>query len=277
MNESPAYTEDTGKAIPQKLVYQANGNAVLGSMRIGEKDFMGSNLSSWAAMNYRYGFFEVRSQLAASPSCSAFWFVHTGSQYLKSRYGDMGSGGYTEVDLVENYGHNDTFGACVHRWWTDYTSDLQSKIGGHKGIGGDSRYSVPGNDNHFAYDTERYGDDLSTSFNTYSFYWDDKCYKFAFNGKTFLDYQFKDNLSVTIHTLPMLAIISNHLGISSYGLGYKVGVSPEYTETYIDSVRLYQTTAVNSQMRIGDGQWAENISTEHTTVKYPEHSIKGTY
>lgn len=277
MNESGAYTKDTGKPIPQKLVYQKDGSIALGSMYLGEKNFIGANLSTWSSMNYRYGFLEIRSQFAASPSCTAFWLVNSGTTYLQSRYGDMSSSGFTELDLVENYGHNDSFGANVHRWWTDYSSDLQSTISGHNGIGGDSRYAVPGNDQHFAYDTERYGDDLTTSFNTYSFYWDDKCYKFAFNGKTFLDYQFKDNLSIAVHELPMLIIISNCLGISGYGLSYSVGNSPEYTETYLDWVRVYQSTEFNSQMMIGDGQWAENPSYDNTKILYPEHSLKGTY
>ena len=277
MNESKAYTTDTGEAIPQKLVYQADGNLVMGAMRVNEKDFLGSYATTWASMNYRYGFLEVRSKFGPVTAACSYWFVNTGTSYLESRYGDMGASCFTEIDLVENYGQVKSFGANVHRWWSDYTSDLQSTISGHNTIGGDSRYKVPGNDQMYMYDMERYGDDLSKSFNTYSFYWDDKCYKFAFNGKTFLDYQFKDNESVSVHCLPMLTILSFHMGMPGYGLSYTVGYSPDYCETFIDSIKLYQTTAVNSQMMIGDGQWVENPSYENTIIKYPENSLKGTY
>ncbi len=276
-NESAAFTKDTGKAIPQKLVYQADGNLVMGSMRVNEKDFLGSYATTWATMNYRYGFWEVRSKFGPVTADLSYWMVNTGSEYLESRYGDMGASCFTEIDLVENYGRVNSFGSNVHRWWTDYTADLQSTLSGHDGIGGDSRYKTPGNDQHYEYDTERYGDDLSTSFNTYSFYWDDKCYKFAFNGKMFLDYQFKDNESVSVHVLPMITILSFHMGMPGYGIGWKEGGSPEYCETFIDSVKVYQTTAVNSQMMIGDGQWVENPSYENTIIMYPENELKGTF
>ena len=121
---------------------------------------------------------------------------------------------------------------------------------------------------------EKYGDLLPDDYHMYSFYWDDKCIKFAFDGKVFMDYQYTIHESVSVHCLMNYLISSCAMGSATYGYTYSKDEPEKYYEHSMDYVRLYQPAAVNSQMIIG---WPETQETGTSVVRYPENSIGSRY
>ena len=74
----------------------------------------------------------------------------------------------------------------------------------------------------------------------------------------------------TTHLLNYL-IFSMQFSEAGYGMAFKEGEHPEYCEAFFDSVKIYQTSAINSQMvrGAGDGQEIGEMK-----VLYPENPLK---
>ena len=272
-NESNAYTTDTGKDVPRKMVYQADGALVLSTLRDGN-DFLGTYASTYLSMLFRYGLWEVRAKFPGNPACVGYWMNGAGEQNLTSRYGDLGKSCFTEIDLVENFGSSSWFASNIHRWWLEYSTDGQTQRQTHNSMDGVARYNTKGNNKSYGFDQERYGEDLTKNYHTYTFYWDENCMKFAFDGKTFVTYDYKDEMSVAVHSLMNYTILSCGMGDSSYGATYKREEHLDYYESYIDSVKVYQTAAINSQMVTAGSEYAKDLP---TVIKYPDVPLKGSY
>ncbi len=272
-NLSSAFKTDKGNDIPRKMVYQADGALVMSALRVGN-DFLGTYASTFNSMIMRYGIWEVKSKLPQKPVCVSYWLNGAGEQLHKTRYGDMGRSCFTEVDLVENFGSNTWFASNVHRWWTEYSTDGQTSRTTHNSMDGVARYNTKDNNKSVGFDTERYGGNLSEDWHTYSFYWDNTCMKFALDGKSYVTYDYADEMSVSLHSIMLYTILSCGMGDASYGATYKVEEHEDYYETYVDSVKVYQTAAINSQMATAGSEYAPDTP---TTIKYPDVPLRNSY
>ncbi len=271
-NTCAAYTERYNKPIPQKLAYQADGKMVLAGMKISEKDFMAVTASTYNSMLFKYGIWEVRAKLSPSPMATGMWSNGAGIDGLRSRYGDIRRSCMTEIDLVENFGYTDNFHSNIHRWWDGYDSTGQNIGSVHNSMDAVPLYNVEGNNKHYVLDVERYGGkDLTQDYHTYTLYWDNESMKFAFDGKTYCTYNYSDQMSVSVHNLLNYLIFSMQFSEAGYGMAFKEGEHPEYCEAFFDSVKIYQTSAINSQMvrGAGDGQEIGEMK-----VLYPENPLK---
>lgn len=260
-----------------KLVYQADGYIHLGTQRVNDKDFVNSRLSSYWTMTYRYGIMDIYVRLGETPVSTSLW-VNGGSadrENFEKRFGKQKRVCMTEIDILENFGHSDRFAANVHRWWTNYNIDGSTSGSSHKSMDGAGKYSeTSGNSKIFTYNSEKYGDMMTDDFHMISFYWDDVCMKFAFDGKVFCDYQYSENVSTAAHALMNYFISGVGMGSPSYGLTYDKNTSKTYYETMIDYIRIYQTDSINSQLITA---WPQNQENGTSTIFYPEKPIGNTY
>lgn len=278
MDPSGHHTYEGDAKIP-KMYYQADGKLTMAAARLDEKDFMGTDMATFCSMWFKYGLIEFNAQMAPSPASVSLWFQGTGEQNVRDRYGDIGRACQTEFDLLENYGSSNWFGSAIHRWWTNYSPDMQNTYQGHESVMSGNEYHVEGNDANYRLDVERNGGDLTETYNIFSMYWDTDSVRFAYNGKQYCEYLISDQMSVSVHSLIVHPIISNWMGRAGYGATYEIGKHPDYCEFKMDYIRIYQTDAVTSQMLFGDGQYvkSENVSADHTKVLYPEHGITTSY
>ncbi len=265
----------------KKLIYQSGGNLHIGTQRLNEKDFVGGMISTNYTMTFRYGVFEVRSKLPPVPCSLGYWLNESGLENVGDIANRFGGANQTrtcatEVDIIENFGSSTSFNANVHRWWTD--TNLNNGLGtqsGHDSLDGSKYSGKAENNKKKTYDTERYEGDLSTDYHYYNFYWTDEFMKFAFDGKTFLDYQFdNDNKGVGPYCLMTYFVTECQMGDASYGATYDPGVHGDYYEHIIDYIRIYQSDSVNCQMITA---WPQMQETGKTTVFYPDHPVGGTY
>ncbi len=270
MNESTAY----GKPLPHKNVYQSDGTLKLATYKLNDTDFVGTYASTYYSMLFKYGVWEIKAKMAAEPGCMSFWLNGTGEQNLVSRYGNIGRSCMTEVDLLENYGNELRYETNVHRWWTDYVSDGITSTSGHLSVGTKAKYHTKDNNTVVNVDKERYGGTMHETFNYFTLHWTDEFMNFAFNGKTYLSYTFDEEESVSVHCLLNYINLHFRMGDASYGKKWDPEKHPDYTEAEIDSLKVYQTDAINSQMVYSS---TEHVEQKPTTVVYPEHPIKGTY
>lgn len=260
-NTSSGYTTAFGKEFPYKLAYQSDGSMKLAGMKIGEKDFAGATASTYHSMLYKYGVLEARVKFPKAPLSFAIWLNGAGIDGLRTRYGDLRRSCMTEVDLIETFGSEHWFASNIHRWWTDYDETGKALTSAHNSMDGVSKYNTEGNNKSVNYSKDRYGDLLSDDFHTYTFYWDDECMKFAFDGKVYCTYDFKDEMSVSVHKMLTYMILSAQMCEAGYGAAYKEG-DPEYCEAAIDYIRIYQTDSINSQLATSWGQWEDGGTTE---------------
>ncbi len=261
--------------LTHQYIYTSDGSLVMTTEKVSDVDFVASAVSTFMSMLYKYGIYEVRGMQGKNPGAMSYWLNGTGEQNLRTRYGDITRSCMTEVDLIETYGSQNSFGSNVHRWWVDYSADMQSSQNGHNSMGGSSIYHTNDNNMDFKFDSKRYGGDLSTDYHTYTYYWDDECMKFGFDGKIFCDYQYVDEQSVSVHCLLNYLIFGYGMGSASYGATWKKDVSPELCEARIDSVKIYQTDAINSQMVQSVSEYVKTLP--ETKIQYPNIPIKGTY
>ena len=263
-NESTAY----GKPLPHKNVYVADGNLVLSTYKLNDTDFVGTYCSTFTSMVFKYGVWEVRGKQSLSPGCMSYWTNGAGSQIYPYHDGGLSRACMTEVDLIETMGSQTWFASNVHRWGND---------GVHNSMDGVSKYLVKGNDKRVNIDLERENGDMTENFHTYSMYWDDECMKFAFDGKTYVTYDFKDEESVSVHCNMNYINLHFRMGDATYGRTWKEGEHPEYVEAYIDSIKVYQTDAINSQMMYGPAQYSANYMKQDPIIVYPDHPITASY
>ncbi len=264
-------TKYEGGGLP-KLIYQADGKLNLGTAKVNDTDFVGSHISTFWSMIYKYGCLEISAKAPASPASlrMAINGAGTDGEEFKERFGDCTRVAYSEMDLFENNGSLNSFTSNIHRWWKEYNAEGTYTGNGHNTISSLASYAGASDNNvKFNYDKKVYGDDLSNDFHTYSFYWDNGRMKFAFDGKTFLDYKYLDNMSVSLHCLANYLEIDTFMGSASEGKIYNSLKDPELCETQIDYIRIYQTSEQNSQMVFG---WPPKQSGERKVV-YPDHEI----
>lgn len=258
----------------KKLIYQADGNLVLGTQRVNEKDFIASRISTYWTMTYRYGLMEIRGKLAPTPAYSGYW-ANGGNFDIDRHSQDHTRTCMTEIDILENFSKEDSFQSNVHRWWSQVDSDGEQRGSTHNSLDGNAEYSGNSlNNKKKVYDTQRYGGVLSDDYHIYSCYWDDSCMKFCFDGKVYLDYQYEDNMSVAVHCLMNYFITEAGMGSPSYGVTYDKDEHGDYYEHKIDYVRLYQSDLYNCQMIT---MWPEKQETGTRKVFYPDHPINGAY
>lgn len=263
------------------LIYQNNGHLYLGSKRVNDKDFLTSTVSTYWTMTYKYGIMDVYAKLAPDPAYSTLWVnaSDTGSERFMKRFGGSAQNRVcmAEIDLMENYSRPYEFSSTVHWWWAAVNGDGSRNTGtnGHNNLTGKGLYKKDSDNSQFhSYNHEKYGDYLPDDFHLYSFYWDDKGMKFAFDGKIFLRYNYADGDVASVNCLMNYLIMDCGLGSATYGTTYDKDLHGDYYEFAIDYVRIYQTDAVNSQMITA---WPETKAEGTSKVFYPEHTIANAY
>ncbi len=250
-------------------VYVSDGDLVMTYQRFNENDFLCVQLSSYNTMIYRYGYTEIRAKLAPSPATTTLWLNggKMDTQSFISRFGnEFITNCTTEIDMMENFGSTHEYSANIHTWWTEYDKNGNTVNLGHTSIDGNGMYSGSSSNN------KKYihSDPLTDDYHIYSCYWDEDSYQFAIDGKKFLDYQYKDNKSSSIHRLLMYLLIGGNIANPSYGWSYKKDVHPTYLEGRVDYVRIYQSAAKESQMVLA---WPESQETGTRTIVFPENPL----
>lgn len=264
LNKSTAY----GKDLPYKSVYVADGNLVMSTYKLNEKDFVGTYASTFTSMMFKYGVWEVRGKQSLTPGCMSYWLNGAGSQNYVYRDGGFVRACMTEIDLIETMGSQTWFAANVHRWGND---------GVHNSMDGVAKYKVAGNNKSYNVDVEREGGDITENFHTYSMYWDDECMKFAFDGKVFVTYDYKQEESVSVHCLLNYINLHFRMGDATYGRTWKPEEHPDYVEAYIDNIKVYQTAELNSQMITGPAEFSGKYKQVAPVIKYPDNPVTGEY
>ncbi|MBR2044497.1 MAG: hypothetical protein IJ946_09215 [Clostridia bacterium] len=263
------------------LIYQADGEMVCGTKRIGN-DFITSQISTYWTMTFKYGIMDIYSKLAPDPAYTTYWAngSTTGSEDFQKRFGGKAQDRVcmTEIDILENYSRPHEYGSTIHWWWSAKNADGSTNAAnpnGHTGLGGNALYKKGGpNSAYLIYDQEKYGDLLPDDYHMYSFYWDDKCIKFAFDGKVFMRYYYTNHDSVSVHCLMNYLISSCAMGSANYGYTYDKDSHGNYYEHRLDYVRLYQTDAINSQMITA---WPETQENGTSVIRYPENTLGNEY
>ena len=265
----------------RNLIYQNDGYMICGTRRVNDTDFISSTISTYYTMSFKYGVMDIYGKLAPDPAYTTYWAngASVGEPAFKDRFGGDSQARVcmTEIDILENYSRPHEYGSTIHWWWTAYNADgsTNANANGHSGLGGDSLYKKGGeNSSYLIYNQEKYGDLLPDDFHMYSFYWDDKCMKFAFDGKVFMRYYYTDSQSTSAHALMDYFISSCAMGSTSYGYTYDKDEHGDYYEHKMDYIRIYQTGAINSQMITA---WPEKQSSGTSTVFYPENTLAGAY
>lgn len=257
----------------QRLIYQADGNLHMGAQRITDKDFLRSQIATYYTMIYRYGLIEIRANLADAPATVSLWLNGgtTGNETFTNRFGPQNRSCMTEIDILENYGSSESYGSAIHRWWQQFDkTGAPASTSGHSGIGGIAMYSGKSKNNHTLKYSEIYGGDLNADFHVFSFYWDETCYKFAFDGKKYFDYQFEDNNSVSVHCLMNYFIMRCTMGNATYGTTYEPGKHTEFTELLVDYVRIYQSEDMGAQMITA---WPQKQEKGESNTLYPNNAV----
>lgn len=257
----------------ENLIFAADGNLHMKTQKVTDVDFVGAQVSTYWTMMYRYGIIEIRANLADVPACVSLW-INGANVPPVERFGDQSRVAMTEIDILENYGKDSSYGSAIHRWWTTVNKDGTPGASGHNGIGGNPLYTGTSKNNQHVNFTEKYGEVLTDDFHVFSHYWDKNCYKFALDGRTYFDYQFEDNESVSIHCLMNYFIMRCRMGLATYGTTYKPGEHPTISEALIDYVRIYQSGAENSQMITA---WPQKQATGESKVLYPENPLGSNY
>lgn len=272
------YCQYNGNDKPEKLIYQADGILHMGTKRVNDIDFVGTRLSTFWTMTYRYGAIDVFINMSENPSHVSLWLnaANVGIESFEKRFGNQNRTCMAEIDILENFSNDNMFAANIHRWWTENYSDGTYKGSGHKSVmDGASKYAAGGpNSKRFDYNTQKYGDSMTDDYHMISCYWDDKCYKFAFDGKVFCDYQFSDNDNANVFALLEYFLVSTDMGSATYGATYSKSEHKDFYESQIDYIRIYQTDAINSQMIT---TWPQHIENGTAKILYPEHSVGGSF
>lgn len=206
--------------------YVKDGCLVMFTDRINDTDFTRCTVSTFGTMMYRYGLIEIRAKLAEAPASTGLWAFTN----------QIGYGGMTEYDILENFGKPDNFAANIHRWWTKdtywgHTSFDNAKYREQK------KYKL----------SDSVDKALSDSFHVYSMEWTDREIKFAVDGKPFFSYSLDDDENVDIRRVPAFFLMSTFMGSADYGVPASLD-DPKHQETYVDYVRLYQRNDIDSQL-----------------------------
>lgn len=206
--------------------YVKDGCLVMYTDRINDTDFTRCTVSTFGTMMYRYGLIEIRAKLAEAPASTGLWAFTN----------QIGYGGMTEYDILENFGKPDSFAANLHRWW-DKDTDF-----GHTALDvatyrEKKKYTL----------SDSVDKALSDSFHVYSMEWTDREIKFAVDGKPFFTYSLDDDQNVDIRRIPAYFLMSCHMGAADYGVSISLD-DPKHQEALVDYVRLYQRNDIDSQL-----------------------------
>ena len=269
------FNNGDGPEMPGKMSYITDGKWAFEHYRV-DKDFFCQGFQTMSSVVWRYGVAEISIQVPEAPSSVSLWFNLPRSSWTleNGEVLDFGSGNtFTEIDLIENYGHPNSFDACVHRWWTEPSLDgLVNELAHNVGL--DPTFLDKDSSTHYELPEEKYGADgmADKAQHVYSWYWDKDTMKFAFDGRRWCTYNFTKTDAVSIHNLFTGFIIGSSFGNSSYGATWKEG-HPDYTIGYVDYCRVFQSDATNCQMLIGKA--GDNGPV--TKVVYPNHTLYGTH
>ena len=266
-----------GVTAPGKLCYITDGKLAFENYRVG-KDFFSFEITSRDALCWRYGVAEISMQAPEEPIGISLWFNKNVSK-LKMGGGktiNVGSDEvFTEVDLIENYGHPNRFSANVHRWWREPTLDGLVNSLAHN-IALDESFLKEGSSSDFTVPEEKYGANgmADKTQHVYTWYWDNHKMKFAFDGRTWCTYDYTTTNSAAIHSLLTSFILAGNYGYTTYGTAFKEGIHPDYSVAYFDYCRVYQTDALNSQL-------IQSYTSEEyerpAIIVYPNNPIVGDY
>ncbi len=250
-------------------IYVSDGSIVFTAQRFNENDFLSTQLSTYNNMIYRYGYIEIRGKVGESPSTVSYWVNGglTERPYFVNRFGsEVVREAQTEVDIVENFGATHEFASNVHVWWQRYDKNGNSAGLGHTSLDGNENYTGASANN------KKYVNNhvIANDYHIFSMYWDEECIQFAFDGKVYLDYQYKDNMSSSVHRLMNYFIFGLSLGNPSYGWSYRKGEHKDLYEHKVDYVRIYQSESKNSQMIKA---WPEAQESGTRTVVFPDNPI----
>ncbi len=218
----------------KNLVALRDGSAILGAAYMQpttakdiEKSasFADSNLSTVGKMLYQYGILEFKVKLAKSPTTTSLWV----NGEVGNNSGPYKRGCFTEYDMLENFGNAKSYGSNLHYWWQenregdeDHIDLVTQKLLTNHRV---DYYPVDGEN------------DMTDDYHIFTLIWTDEGVKFAFDGISYCSYTSPDWYK---EAMPNYIILSTGIGSATYGPIYDVENDPEYCESAIDYVRLYQ-------------------------------------
>ncbi len=209
-----------------------NGMAVLTSkLDPKTKDSYSGVLGSDKQHYWKFGIFEMRAKWAGDTSCHAFWLQSPQGQEMPF-YNEAGI--LLEVDILENFGFQNSFASNLHFWWKDKANNWQR----HVSLDGTQfseakRFKLPE------------GENFSDDFHTFTYVWSPEKVQFAVDGKVFFTYDITkdwDGHGVEPYFHPICSVrTSNYLfKDASYAKNVWQEGGPTKNEFYIDYMRLYQ-------------------------------------
>ncbi len=234
-----SYTTLSGMKV-DSAVFVRDGNAVLTTARISEKDIVMTRLSTYWNMLFQYGYVEFRCKLSAPPSYSSLWMNggFTDDKVFVERFGRENRGCMTEYDLIETYGKQDFYGSAIHHWWTatSVKDTGHVSLSDDYGIGTKSQYYTPAEDEV----------SLNDNYHIYTFLWENDRLIFAFDGVKYYEYE---NYDYYYDRMANYIILGQGVGNRDYGVEYDPTVHGEYFETLVDYVRIYQQENMGSILK----------------------------
>lgn len=253
-------TDKAGNTV--RPIEVSNGTVKARATRTTTNDFVGSEISSWANMNWKYGFLEIKSKLPEAPACVTLWANSTvAGSPIEDKYPELGRRSMIEYDFLENFGYYNYFAVNWHRWingattWSfnhnsmDYNNvnNFTNVNNGRATLNNQSR-TVGLPYKNWADPTIKTDMGLSTSlpedFHIYTLFYNEKEATMALDGKVVLRYVFTDNTSTSVFRQSTQLIFGAHMGSSGYGVNCKeyekTKVYPNVLTHEVDYIRLYQ-------------------------------------
>ncbi len=218
----------------KELVRLEDGSAVLGTAYIEpttQKDidkkasFAESQLSTIGKMLYQYGMLEFKVKLAGQPTTNSLWV----NGEVGDNSGPYKRGCFTEYDMLENFGNRNSYGSNLHYWWQANREGEETHIDLVT-----QKLMTKHRLDYYPIEGENY---MTDDYHIFTLVWTDEGVKFAFDGVSYCTYTSPDWYK---EAMPNYIIISSGIGDASYGPKYDVENDPEYQESLIDYVRLYQ-------------------------------------
>lgn len=208
------------------LCYLKDGVLHMPSGRSGERDFYESNITLKNSLWYKYGCLEVCGKLPINPAHAAIWI-----------------NGKAEIDILEDFGAENSFRSNIHKWFVQNTWD-GSRIDAHTSLDGVSKYD----NRKFGLDTDKYNGNLTDDFHVYSLDWTEDYFRFAVDGMTFFNYDYKENEDeVDFFKQELYLILNTGLGSNSFGAKYVPEKHDGRTYDFqVDYVRLYQNPSTDA-------------------------------
>lgn len=224
----------------KELVRLENGSAVLGTAYVEPttaKDiekkvsFAQANLSTIGKMLYQYGMLEFKVKLAGAPTTNSLWV----NGDVGNNSGPYKRGCFTEYDMLEDFGNRSSYSSNIHYWWNENREGDERHI--------DLANKKLLNKHRVDYYPAEGETDMTDNYHIFTLVWTDTGIKFAFDGVSYCTYTSPDWYK---EAMPNYIIIAPSIGDASYGPKYDVENDPEYQESFVDYVRLYQIKDMGS-------------------------------